>query len=155
METCYGPRSKHQSIYTLQNSYSLVAEEYLQSLAAKGFKPENPERLILKIEDYKAENIQLLMTQQHCNPSYCPWNIWYFFSSSISMPFSWQHLLFVVLFHSLMETSLIFPVIWIQPVFREIILINHDNKSQFDTHFPIRLFAKTINFVNRGYKTVF
>lgn len=69
MENCYGPPSEHQSIYTLQNSYSLVAEEYLQSLAPKGFKPENPERLIQKTEDYKAENIQLLMTQtQYCNP---------------------------------------------------------------------------------------
>lgn len=73
MQNCYGLPSEHQSIYTLQNSYSLGAEEYLKSLAPKGFKPENPERRIQKNEDYKVENIQLLMTQtQHCNPPYCP-----------------------------------------------------------------------------------
>lgn len=43
MGNLYGPPSEHQSIYTLQNSYSLVAEEYLQSLTPKGFKPENPD----------------------------------------------------------------------------------------------------------------
>lgn len=69
MENCYGPPSKHQSIYTLWHSYSLVTEDYLQSLAAKGFKPENPEKLILKIEYYKAENIQLLMTQTALQPT--------------------------------------------------------------------------------------
>lgn len=43
MGNLYELPSEHQSIYTLQNGYSLVAEENLQSLTPKGFKPENPD----------------------------------------------------------------------------------------------------------------
>lgn len=57
MENYYGSPSEQQSIYSLQNSYSPATEVYLQSVAAKGFNPENPEGLFLKTEDYKVENI--------------------------------------------------------------------------------------------------
>lgn len=57
MENYYVSASEQQSIHSLQNGYSLVAEVYLQSVAAKGFNPENPEGLLLKTEDYKVENV--------------------------------------------------------------------------------------------------
>lgn len=48
---------EQQSIYSLQNGYSLMAEAYLQSVAAKGFNPENPEGLLLKPEYYKVGDV--------------------------------------------------------------------------------------------------
>lgn len=57
MENYCGSPSEQQSIYSLQNGYSLMAEAYLQSVAAKGFNPENPEGLLLKPEYYKVGNV--------------------------------------------------------------------------------------------------
>lgn len=57
MENYYGYPCEQQNIYSSQNGYSLVAEVYLQSVAAEIFNPENPEGRLLKTEDYKVENI--------------------------------------------------------------------------------------------------
>lgn len=56
MENYYGSPSEQKNIYSVQSGYYLVAEVYLQSVAAKGFNPENREGL-LKTKDYKLENI--------------------------------------------------------------------------------------------------